>query len=186
MQIGKRVKILVIGSISIGLLTLVMATSFIPKIIYNPSASAPAGFYFVRQGIIPEGGDYVLLALPETVKMMAHKRQYVGQDIPLLKQVFAQFGDHICIKYDVVYVNYEAVAEVKSYDPSGRKMPVWKGCRKLEKGELFLLNLYSVYSFDSRYFGPVKQNEIIGVAIPIWVQSDVENFSESKFGVEAR
>ena len=174
MQIGKRIKILAIGSISIGLLASAMATEFIPKIIYNPSASAPAGFYFVRQETVPEVGDYVLLTLPEPVKMMALERQYMGQDIPLLKQVSAKPGDHVCIRYDVVYVNYEAVTEVKSYDPSGRKMPIWKGCRKLEEGEFFLLNLYSVYSFDSRYFGPVRQNEIIGIATPIWVQGDTE------------
>ncbi len=180
MRIGKRVKILVIGSVSIGLLTLVMATKFIPKVIYNPSPSAPEGFYFIDKRAVPEVGDYVLLTLPKSVTMMALKRQYVGRGTPLLKQVIAQFGGHVCIKYDVVYVNYEAVTKVKSYDPSGRKMPVWEGCRTLEKGELFLLNLYSIYSFDSRYFGPVTQNKIIGIAFPIWVQSDVENFSESK------
>ena len=174
MQVGKRAKILITVGVSVGLITWAMATKFIPRIVYNPSASAPIGLYLASPKAMPKVGDYVLLELPITVKIMALQRHYVGQNIPLLKQVFASSGDHICNKFDVIYVNYEAVTEVRTHDPSGREMPVWEGCRKLEKNEFFLLNLHSIYSFDSRYFGPVKQDKIIGVASPIWGQNNYQ------------
>lgn len=134
------------------------------KVIYNPSPSAPVGFYFIDQNPTPEVGDYILIALPNVVKEMAIERRYVGPDISLLKKVFATSGDHICSKKGQVYVNHHPVTKVKTHDPSGRKLPTWNGCRVLKQGEYFLLSLYSDYSFDSRYFGPVMQNQIIGVA----------------------
>ncbi len=165
MNARKPLKILAIIGFMAGLLTLVMVTKFAPKIIYNPSPSAPIGFYSISQKFNPKVGDYILLELPGTVKSLALDRHYVGQNIPLLKQVFASSGDHVCVKNGVVYVNHETVSEVKSHDPSGREMPVWHGCEILKGGTYFLLNTHSPYSFDSRYFGPIEQEQIIGVAL---------------------
>jgi len=47
-------------------------------------------------------------------------------------------------------------------------LPQWSACRTLKTQELFLLSSYSPFSFDSRYFGPVKRAAVIGQAIPLW------------------
>lgn len=157
--------ILMIMAASCILLASVSLTEYSPTIIYNPSQSAPIGFYLIGQKVTPEVGDYILIELPNSVKKIAIERHYVGPDVPLLKKIFATSGDHICSKDGQVYVNHKPVTKVKTHDPTGRKLPTWNGCRMLKQGEYFLLSLYSDYSFDSRYFGPVMQNQIIGVAI---------------------
>ena len=146
------------------LLASVSLTEYPPSIIYNPSQSAPIGFYLIEQKVTPDVGDYILIELPNAVKEMAIERRYVGPNIPLLKKVFATSGDHICSRNSQIYVNDQPVIKVKNHDPTGRKIPTWNGCRTLKKGEYFLLNLYSDHSFDSRYFGPVMQDQIIGAA----------------------
>ena len=55
--------------------------------------------------------------------------------------------------------------EALEHDNLGRPMPVWQGCRTLGEGEYFLLQPHP-YSIDSRYFGPVFECQIIGVATP--------------------
>ena len=46
-------------------------------------------------------------------------------------------------------------------------MPWWTGCRRLQPGQLLLLNRTSA-SFDSRYFGPVERTAILGKAVLLW------------------
>ncbi|MBL4801576.1 MAG: S26 family signal peptidase, partial [Emcibacter sp.] len=129
------------------LLASVLMTEYRPRIIYNPSQSAPVGFYIIEQKSIPGVGDYILIGLPNAVKEMAIERRYVGPNIPLLKKIFATSGDHICSKDGQVYVNDQPVIKIKTHDPSGRILPIWNGCGVLKQGEYFLLNLHSDYSF---------------------------------------
>ena len=46
-------------------------------------------------------------------------------------------------------------------------MPWWTRCRRLQPGQILLLN-HAEASFDSRYFGPVEQVAILGKAVLIW------------------
>lgn len=156
--------ILPIIALSSILLASVSRIEYLPSIIYNPSQSAPIGFYIIDQKALPAVGDYILVHIPQSVKKMAIESRYVGSDVPLLKKLFAISGDHICRKDGQLYINHRPVTKVKTHDPSGRILPIWNGCRLLKEGEYFVLSLYSDYSFDSRYFGPVMQNRIIGVA----------------------
>ena len=63
----------------------------------------------------------------------------------------------------------ETVGEgARDRDRRGRSLPVWKGCRTLRAGEVFLLNANVPDSFDGRYFGPVSATAITGRAEPLW------------------
>lgn len=141
------------------------------KIIYNPTKSAPKGYYLIVHSVVRKG-DYVLADIPKDARELAAERQYLPVDVPALKPVAAKSGDHICVRNGRVFINHEPLARVLKEDSRGRILGPWKGCRPLVLGELFLLSTYSPVSFDSRYFGPVNRRMIMGKAVPLWVFRD--------------
>ncbi len=165
-------KHLIIAALTISTIALVLipaAVRFTPRLIYNPSGSAPVGWYWLVQETEVNRGDYVLLTLPEPIRLMALERQYLPQNVPLLKQVFAHEGDHICIRKGQLAVNKIIVSGVRKTDSLGRPLPQNLMCRTLRSGEIFVLNPERVDSFDSRYFGPLMTDHVIGRAVPLWV-----------------
>ena len=138
------------------------------KIIYNPTNSAPKGYYLVQE-TTPKVGDYVLSNLSVEVKILAAERLYLPIKIPILKPIAAGYGEHVCVKNAQIFINGKAVARLLGRDSKGRILSPWMGCRSLREDELLLLSTYSPYSFDSRYFGPVTRKMIIGKAVPLWV-----------------
>ena len=93
--------------------------------------------------------------------------------MPLLKRVIGLGGDHICRSEGVIFVNGKALAETLDWDAEGRPLPAWNGCFTLFPGQFLLLQPHP-YSFDSRYFGPVSECQIIGAAHPLWTWSPSE------------
>jgi type IV secretory pathway protease TraF len=69
-----------------------------------------------------------------------------------------------------VFINDERVAIAHLSDEKGRDFPAWDGCVTLKNGELFLLSPHPS-SLDGRYFGPVREADILGVAVPVMVSS---------------
>ena len=51
-------------------------------------------------------------------------------------------------------------------------MPAWDGCRLLSGDEILLLNADVPDSFDGRYFGPTRFDQVIGRLIPLWTRPD--------------
>lgn len=143
-------------------LGLASVTSLPTKLIYNASASAPFGFYWIDHEAISRG-DYVYVRVPERVRNLIIQRGYLPPDVPLVKRVVGLDGDRICRRNDVVSVNETAVAIAKNRDGRGRKMPIWQGCHILTEHTIFLLQDHP-QSFDGRYFGPVDRRLIIGRA----------------------
>jgi len=133
------------------------------KLIYNASASAPIGFYWIDQRPILRG-DYVYVRVPERVRDLVIERGYLPPDVPLLKRVVGLHGDRICRQFGEISVDGLVVATAKRRDGQGRKMPVWHGCHILTEQTVFLLQDHP-QSFDGRYFGPVDRRLIIGRAL---------------------
>ena len=48
-------------------------------------------------------------------------------------------------------------------DALGRDMPIRSGCSVLKAGEYLLISPDVQTGFDSRYFGPVRSENIVGV-----------------------
>lgn len=138
------------------------------KITYNPTNSAPKGYYYIVEAT-PKIGDYVLSNFSEEAKKLAAERLYLPISIPILKPIAAGYGEHVCVKNAQIFINGKAVAKLLGRDSMGRILLPWKGCRFLKEDEFLLLSTYSPYSFDSRYFGPVTRKMIIGNAVPLWV-----------------
>jgi len=132
------------------------------KLIYNASASAPIGFYWLDQERVSRG-DYVLARVPERVRVLIEDRGYLPSEIPLIKRVMGVAGDKICRRGQEILINGVTVAVAQRSDGLGRKLPKWQGCHILTKDNFLLLQDHP-QSFDSRYFGPIGRRLIIGRA----------------------
>jgi conjugative transfer signal peptidase TraF len=159
----------VIGTvIGVALVLLCCRPAWYYRIIYNPSESAPRGWYAVKAAVALVVGQYALVTLPEPTRHFADQRRYLPNDVPLLKFVAAVAGADVCERGGVVQINGVRVAEALAHDGSGRKLLAWSGCRRLTAGELFLISTCSGASFDSRYYGPLTMAAIVGEARPLW------------------
>lgn len=137
------------------------------RLAYNASASAPMGWYAVHPAVRLRTGEYVLARLPQNVRELAAGRGYLPRSVPVLKRIAAMTGQHVCVHATRIEIGGSAVAIAQARDRHGRELSVWNGCRVLLEGELFLLNVDSASSFDSRYFGPLDVSFVLGRATPL-------------------
>ena len=100
--------------------------------------------------------------------MLLVERGYLGAGVPLLKQVGAVPGSTVCRTEDRVSIDGLPAAMARDADARGRALPRWSGCRRLDVGQVFLLNPGAPGSFDGRYFGPSPARDIVGKAHPLW------------------
>ena len=98
-------------------------------------------------------------------------RGYLPEGVPLLKHVAAKAGQRVCRIGAVVSVDARPVATARARDGKGRPLPIWRGCRTLKPGEIFLLNPSVPDSLDGRYFGPLPTSAVIGRATPLHLRA---------------
>jgi len=135
-----------------------------PRLIYNGSPSAPIGWYFVGPKAEIKHGMQVAAFAPQEMTELAQQRGYVPSHIPLIKTVWAVGGQIICWKDGVLRVpNYSDIS-VLGQDNLGREMPQIFGCHRLKDNEFLLISDQIESSWDSRYFGPVNAEGILGQA----------------------
>lgn len=134
----------------------------VPRLLYNPSPSAPIGWYRLRSDEHAVRGDLVAALAPESGSKLAIEREYLPPDIPLIKTVWAVSGQQICHVDGQVLVQGRPALRVLKHDELGRPLPSRSGCYKLSKDEVFLVSTHVQTSFDSRYFGPVKRENLLG------------------------
>lgn len=136
-------------------------------LVWNPSASAPVGLYRLSSELAVRRGDMVVAWTPQPARELAARRHYLPANVPLVKRVAAVAGDQVCADGGAVSINGRRVATRLRSDAAGRRMPWWNGCRRLVVGEHFLLMGHSS-SFDGRYFGTTRGNDLIGRAELLW------------------
>jgi len=159
--------ILAFAGLGIGLIGAATFSKPAPRLVWNASASAPVGLYWLSKSQ-PSRGDLVLAEPPKVVRRFAAERGYLPVGVPLVKRVAALAGDAVCAVDRLVVVNGQAVAERLASDSLGRPLPRWTGCHVLTEDELFLLMEGEASSFDGRYFGPVDRASVIGTLTPLW------------------
>ena len=155
-----------------GISLLIFGSIFDPldRLIWNRTESAPTGLYWLSDDPFTHG-RWVVVSSQSDSAQWAETRVYVGKDWPLLKQIAGMPGDEICRNGSEIRINNQLVAVAKTVDSSGRTMPVWEGCSILQADQLFLLTPHPA-SLDGRYFGPIKQTDLDGVAIPLMISQD--------------
>jgi conjugative transfer signal peptidase TraF len=161
---GWRIAITAAG---VGVLLASAALTPAPRLLWNTSASAPIGLYWVSPGAWLERGDMAIARVPEPYRQLASERRYLPPDVPLVKRVAAYGGDLVCADGDRIIVNGRAAARRQERDSKGRPMPRWSGCVRLHGRDVFLL-MNSPNSFDGRYFGATKRTDIVGRARLLW------------------
>ena len=154
---------LVLGALS---LLALPATPKDLRVVWNASPSVPLGVYWIERRS-PKAGEIAAVRLPPDVAQLAHRRVYLPNTAVLLKPVAAGFGDRACRFGLRVVIQGRPVAAARWTDRRARAMPHWSGCLKLAPGDLVLLGR-SAASFDSRYFGPIHRDRVIGAAMLLW------------------
>lgn len=115
--------------------------------------------------------EIALISLPPKMATLADARGYLPRSAYLLKPIRALGGDRVCRIGLTIFVNGRPVAIARLADAAGRALPRWSGCRHLRNDEIFFLGR-SANSFDSRYFGPLKINTVVGRALSLWTLND--------------
>ncbi|MBS0471313.1 MAG: S26 family signal peptidase [Proteobacteria bacterium] len=164
---GKHVLAIALGGCAILGVGACVASN--PRLVWNATASAPRGLYFVVDHRANRG-DLVLVSTPPGIRNLAAERGYIPANVPLVKLIEAQRGDIVCSAGDEISINGVAVAVRRARDGLGRALPHWSGCRALGPDDIFLLMKGASASFDGRYFGITPCAAIIGRLVPLWTE----------------
>jgi len=166
---AERFVITALGTTAGALLLAPILADPTPRLIWNASASTPRGLYRLSPGAMPNLRDWVVVQPPADIRTLAAERHYLPANVPLVKRVAAVAGQHVCGNGVHLLVDGFPVARQRTHDPSGRALPRWRGCRRLGSGEFLVLG-ETADSFDSRYFGPVRGEALLGKAVMLWAR----------------
>jgi conjugative transfer signal peptidase TraF len=146
---------------------------------FNGTASMPMGLWRVTDNRAPlRRGEIVTVCLPDTQSVQgASARGYVppgncpdGYE-PLVKPVAAIPGDVVAISPAAVRVNGRLLPNTAQLARDSVGRALWSfpaGTYRVASGEVWLLSGHDRRSFDSRYFGPVPEADVQGIAWPVW------------------
>jgi conjugative transfer signal peptidase TraF len=142
----------------------------------NHTPSLPMGIWRIEplQGPL-QRGQIVSFCPPDTAVMRkARDRGYVsrgrcpGGYEPMLKTLIAIAGDQVTVAEHGVTVNGKLAANSgrMALDAGGNASPaIPGGAYNTEPGQVWMLSAHHTRSFDSRYFGPVPMENILGLAV---------------------
>lgn len=163
---GHRLLIVVIGTAGL----LLAGASLLPRtpaLIWNVSTSVPVGLYRLEKDQ-PERGDIAVIKPAGALARLLTQEGALPKDRLLLKPLAGLPGQTVCRTGPVVTLDDAPVAFARAHTHKGDALPVWSGCRRLSPDERIVL-AQNPASFDSRYFGTIDANQIIGRACPVLV-----------------
>lgn len=139
-----------------------------PLLVWNASPSSPRGLYLVVAGARYRTGETIVAWPSPAVAALAAARGYLPRGVPLVKTVAAVPGDRVCAAADRITIDSRIVVYRRAFDSAGRRLPGWRGCRTLGRGQVLLLGLSHPASFDGRYFGASEVSQVLGEARLVW------------------
>ncbi len=165
-----------------GFLTLSVVGLYVAGYRMTVTPSLPRGIY--KQSSVEPGelqrGQIVSFCPPDTgIFRKAKRRGYIpsghcpGSYMPLFKPVVAVAGDRVEVTVQGIKVNGKLLrnSEIHLQDQHHRLMPVISEGKYIVKpGYVWLVSTYNSQSFDSRYFGAVSVERIIGVMRPVYIE----------------
>jgi type IV secretory pathway protease TraF len=136
-------------------------------LVYNPSPSAPLGWYWrtappqtLRPGLL------VLIAPPTSVQQEVALIDPTVAGYLWIKPIAALPGDRVCLEPDTVTVN-DTIVGPRPLLSQYPRLPRRLGCTVVPPGSYVALSP-SVRAFDSRYVGALQQPTILGRLHPVW------------------
>ena len=147
----------------------------------NLTPSLPRGVYMLRSGV-PTRGARVAACLPTEAASLGRERGYLGKgtcasrSAPVLKFVAATAGDVVAVGADITVNGKHLQPAPPLEDRAGRLLAIFPAGRyELASDELWLYSA-SLHSWDSRFFGPVPVENVLGVVRPLWTWGPAETF----------
>jgi conjugative transfer signal peptidase TraF len=125
----------------------------------NTSASLPVGIYIVNSN-----GNFVEFCPDD--RGLSAQRHYRARGVcsdgaaPLLKPVIGSTADEIALSPVGIAVNGKLLPHTAplDHDTDGRPLTHWpSGCYTAAPGTLWVASSYNARSYDSRYFGPIRE-----------------------------
>ena len=120
----------------------------------------PGDRVIILKHVTPVHGDIVLLRSP------------VEPDRALLRRIIAAEGDSVEVKNGLIYVNDSAFRPSwETVEKESRIFPMYFSYRdnmpviRIKRGEYFVLADNPDLSFDSRMFGVVREEAVIGKSV---------------------
>jgi conjugative transfer signal peptidase TraF len=142
----------------------------------NTTESLPVGLYWTTHEPV-EKGAYVMFCPPQSAVFDAAKhRGYIGAGFCaggygyMMKRVLAAKDDRVTINSDGVFVNGASLPHSVPFDAdeAGRPMPHYHVTSlRLASDDVLLMSDICDASFDARYFGPIKRQQIKWAIRPI-------------------
>ena len=150
-----------------------------PILLYNPTDSAPIGWYKLSKNTEPLRDMKVAAYAPNWARVLADDRRYIPYDYPLIKTIWAISGDKVCYHKNRMSVPNRPDIPIQAQDSLGRAMPVKSGCFTLKTDEVLIVSPDVQAGYDSRYFGPIKRQNILGTVTYL---GNVKSAKPSKLG----
>lgn len=141
----------------------------------NGSPSLPIGLYRVSADPV---ADLVEFCPAEPFAALANARGYrqagrcPDSGTPLLKPVAARPGDRVTVSSGGVAVNGVLLPKSapRPRDTAGRPLVSWiPGSFAVRRGTLWVISTYESRSYDSRYFGPIEESQVLARLQPLLV-----------------
>jgi conjugative transfer signal peptidase TraF len=143
-----------------------------PLYIWNASNSVPIGLYRVQPATRLAVTELVAVQPPDLLAVFLDLNGYLPIGVPMLKRVLALPGQTVCRNGLTIAVDGIEFGDAQERDGRGRPLPVWRGCRIVTDGDVFVMNWQSADSLDGRYFGPLPASAVIGRAVPVWTDEE--------------
>ena len=131
-----------------------------PLFIWNASNSVPIGLYRVQPATRLTVTELVAVQPPDLLAAFLDLNGYLPIGVPMLKRVLALPGQTVCRNGPTIAVDGIDVGNAHERDGNGRPLPVWRGCRVIADGDVFVMNWQSADS------------AVIGRAVPVWTDEE--------------
>lgn len=126
----------------------------------NPTESQPYRLFLILKKRPFDRGDLVSFRFPGS--------EYYAEGSFFVKEVHGKPGDHLEIRKDrTVWLNGRFLDTVRATDSQGKAVKPFLFDGPIPEGHYFMY-APAQNSYDSRYYGLIGKERIVGKAIPLW------------------
>lgn len=153
----------------------------------NTTDSIPIGIYRMTADKNLKNSYVIFCPDNRPVFQQALNRGYINRGLCpagygyLMKKVVATTGDKLTVNNNGVFVNNRLISysKPKLKDAFSRSLTQWQAQNyQLNDDEIMTMTDQSPWSFDGRYYGPIKSGQVKGMLTPVWVYPKQEKIHE--------